>query len=77
MPRLTALHWKILARIFENDGFVFRQQTGSHRVYIKKGNSRPIVIPTYDNVDKDIILGLMRTAGMSRERFLKLLNQSK
>jgi predicted RNA binding protein YcfA (HicA-like mRNA interferase family) len=77
MPRLTALHWKVLECIFEKDGFVYDRQEGSHRVYVKKGIPRPIIIPTYEDVDRDIILGLIRTARMSRERFFELLEVCK
>jgi predicted RNA binding protein YcfA (HicA-like mRNA interferase family) len=77
MPRLTALHWKVLECIFEKDGFEFDRQEGSHRVYLKKGIPRPVIIPTYKDVDRDIILGLMRTVRMSRERFFELLEACK
>ncbi len=68
MPRLTPVKWKILECIFMKDGFVFERQEGSHRSYVKKGVLRPIIIPTYPEVDVNIIRGNMRTAGMTRER---------
>lgn len=77
MPRLTALHWKTLERIFEKDGFVYERQEGSHRVYSKEDIARPLIIPTYRDVDRDIIMSLMRTAKMSRERFFELLKLCK
>ena len=79
MPRLTALHLKALECIFAKDGFEFDRQDGSHRVYVKRGIPRPVIIPTDKDVDRDIIIiiGLMRTARMSRERFFKLLEVCK
>lgn len=77
MPRLTPVHWKVLECIFEMDGFKFHRQEGSHRAYVKKDVFRPIIIPTYPNIDVDIIRGLMRTAHMSRDRYLKLLSKCK
>jgi predicted RNA binding protein YcfA (HicA-like mRNA interferase family) len=77
MPRITPLHWKVLECIFKYDGFVFHRQRGSHRAYVKNGIIRPIIIPTYPNVDVDIIKGLMRTAGMEREKYFKLLAKCK
>jgi predicted RNA binding protein YcfA (HicA-like mRNA interferase family) len=77
MPRLTALHWKTLECIFKKNGFVLYRQEGSHRVYVKEGVFRPIVIPTYKDVDRDIILGLIRTSRMTRERFFKFLEECK
>lgn len=77
MPRITPIHWKVLECIFTKDGFVFERQVGSHRLYTKPGVSRPIVIPAYQEVDDDIILSNMRTAGMSRGNYFKLLDKCK
>lgn len=71
MPRLTPLSWKQLEKIFQSFGFVFVRQTASHRVYEKEGILRPLIIPAYDQVSVEIISGLIRTAGISREDFLK------
>ncbi len=77
MSRLTPVKWKILECIFLKDGFVFERQEGSHRSYSKKGVLRPVIIPTYPEVDVHIIRGNMRTANMSRERYFQLLEQCK
>jgi len=74
VSRLRAVQWKRLRCVFERDGFIFKKRTGgSHWVGEKPGVSRPIVIPEYDEVGVDIIKANMRTAGMSRDRFLQLL----
>jgi hypothetical protein len=67
--KLSPVHWKRLRCLFELDGFVF---TGRGE---KAGVARPIVIPAYDEVGLDIIRSCMRTAGMTRERYLKLLEK--
>ena len=36
--------------------------------------ARPLIVPRYDEVGIDIILNLIRTAGINREAFLKLLD---
>ena len=77
MPRLTPVKWKILECVFMKDGFVFERQEGSHRSYVKEGVLRPVIIPTYPEVDVNIIRGNMRTAGMTRERYFQLLEQCK
>ena len=46
---------------------------GSHVALTKPGVLRPVVIPKYDEVGLDIIRANMRTAGMSRTRYLELL----
>lgn len=77
MSRITPIHWKILECIFKKDGFSFKGQSSSHRLYEKEGIDRPLVIPTYSEIDSDIILGLMRTAKMSRQKYFKLLKRCK
>lgn len=75
MPRLTPIHWKVLECIFQNDGFVFHKQEGSHRSYFKKEIHSPVVIPTYKDVYLDIIKSNMRTAGMSRDQYFQYLEE--
>lgn len=77
MPRITPLPWKVLECIFQKDGFVFERQAGSHRCYVKPGIPRPVIIPTYKEVDAEIIQSNMRTAGMTRKRFFELLESCK
>ena len=74
MPRLTPLPWRTLEKVFLAVGFTFARQVGSHRTYTKPGTSRPVVIPTYDEVPVSIIRNNLRTAGLSREKFLEILD---
>jgi len=76
-PRITPISWKILEKIFILDGFVYKRTRGDHRLYEKPGVIRPIVIPMYDEVDDDIIHANMRTSGMSRDHYFKLLKKVK
>ncbi len=77
MPRITPVHWKVLECIFKKDGFKYRSQAGSHRAYVKPGIERPIIIPAYNEIDADIIRGLIRTAKMSRDKYFRLLKKCK
>ena len=45
--------------------------------YTVQGQKEPIVIPEYDEIDVEIIKNNMRTAGMSREEYFKLLKKIK
>jgi predicted RNA binding protein YcfA (HicA-like mRNA interferase family) len=76
MSRITPVHWKVLEKVFLAAGFRFARQQGSHRTYIKSGISRPVVIPTYDEVPVSIIRNNMKTAGLSREEYFRLLQQT-
>ena len=43
---------------------MFERHQGDHRLYVKTGVARPIIIPTYKEIDLDIIKSNMRTARM-------------
>jgi predicted RNA binding protein YcfA (HicA-like mRNA interferase family) len=75
VPRITPIHWKILECIFIKAGFIFVRQTGSHRTYVKDGCLRPLVIPTYKEIEPLIIKNNMRTAKIDRETYFKYLNE--
>lgn len=77
MPRITPVHWKVLECIFQKAGFVFERQEGSHRSYVREGVPRPVIIPTYKEIDVDIIKSNMRTANMSRAEYFEFLKQCK
>jgi predicted RNA binding protein YcfA (HicA-like mRNA interferase family) len=73
MPRIAPVHWTVLEKVLLAAGFRFARQEGSHRAYIKPGISRPIVIPTYDEIPVAIIRNNLRTAGISRDEYFRLL----
>ncbi|MEO5335074.1 MAG: type II toxin-antitoxin system HicA family toxin [Magnetococcus sp. YQC-5] len=75
MPKLLPVDWRILEAVFEADGFVFERQRGSHRVYVKFGLPRPVVIPVYDEVPIFVIQNNLRTAGMKRATYFRLLSK--
>ena len=62
--------------MFEKDGFRFDRQEGDHRIYVKAGMLRPLVIPMYRAVPVFNIKNLLRTSGISRERYFGLLRTS-
>ncbi|MFP5235730.1 MAG: type II toxin-antitoxin system HicA family toxin [Acidobacteriota bacterium] len=73
MPPLHPVHYKTLVAIFEKDGFNLDRQHGDHLILIKPGISRPLVVPAYRAVPVFIIKNLLRTAGMTRDRYFELL----
>jgi predicted RNA binding protein YcfA (HicA-like mRNA interferase family) len=75
MPRLTPVHWRVLEKVFLAVGFRFARQEGSHRSYTKAGISRPIVIPTYDEISVSVIRNNLKTAGISRDEYFRLLEK--
>jgi predicted RNA binding protein YcfA (HicA-like mRNA interferase family) len=75
MPRIVPVPWRDLEKVFLAAGFQFARQEGSHRAYTKAGVSRPIIIPTYDEVPVSIIKNNLKTAGISREEYFRLLGK--
>jgi predicted RNA binding protein YcfA (HicA-like mRNA interferase family) len=73
MPKILPIHWKRLEKVFLSTGFRFARQEGSHRSYTKPGVTRPIVIPTYDEVPVSIVRNNLKTAGITREEYFILL----
>jgi len=52
--------------VFEQLGYKQAGQKGSHIKLEKPGCARPLIIPKYDEVGRDIIMNLIRTAGIER-----------
>ncbi len=75
MPRFTPEHWRKLEAVFVAAGFRFVRQEGSHRSYVKAGVARPVVIPAYSEVPVFIIRNNLKTAGLSRDEYFRLLAQ--
>lgn len=76
MPRLTPVSFRQLVRVFERDGWQYSRTKGDHLIFTRPGARRPVVIPRYDEIQVTIISGLLRTAGMSRERYFELLKEA-
>ena len=73
MPRITPLPARKLRRIFELAGFTLARTEGGHFVYTKPGVKRPVVIPDYSEVPVFVIKCNLRSAGITREDYFKLL----
>jgi len=71
--RYTTSNW---SGYFEREGFRYDRQEGDHLIYVKDGLKRPLVIPIYRAVPVFIIKNLLRTSGVSRERYSDLLGKS-
>ncbi len=75
MPRIRPIPAARLRKVFERAGFQCVRIEGDHFVYVKQGVPRPVVIPDWDEVPVFIIKNNLRTAGLSREDYLGLLEQ--
>lgn len=73
--KLTPIHWRKLAKVFELDGWKLSRIKGDHLIYIKKNFPRPVVIPKDSSIAIFIILNNLKTARISRQRYFKLLKK--
>lgn len=76
MPRITPVSWRKLEKVFLGAGFEFARQEESHRSYVKKGILRPVVIPTYAEIPVSIIRNNLKTAGITRDQYFRLLESA-
>ena len=76
MSQLSPVSHQTLRRVFEAAGFRCVRIEGDHMVFTKSVVLRPIVIPRYAAVPVFIIRNNLRTAGMTRERYVELPSQS-
>ncbi len=75
MPKFAPTDWRKLEKVFLEAGFRFARQEGSHRSYVKAGVSRPVVIPAYREVPVFVIRNNLKTAGISRDEYFRLLEK--
>jgi hypothetical protein len=75
MPRLTAVHWEKFEKFLLAAGCVLKRREASHRVYWKVGLARPIILQAKGSVPVFIILNNLRTLGIGRKKYLKILGQ--
>jgi len=73
MPRITPVHYRKLVRLLQREGFELARERGDHMVFSKPNVARPMVVPRYDPLPVFIIKNILRTAGISRERYFELL----
>ena len=76
MPKIPPIDPKRLIKILEREGFKIIRQKGSHVILINDKKTR-IVIPMHPGKDlkPGLTRAILREAGLSREKFIKLLKQ--
>ena len=75
MPKITPIHYEKLIKVLELDGAEVVGQKGSHIILTKAGAKRRLVVPAYKQIPTFIILNNLKTVGISRERYFKLLEK--
>lgn len=76
MAKITPIPYQKLVKIFELEGFTVKRQKGDHLILTKPNVSRPVIIKTSPrNVAVTHIMTNLKTAGISRDKYLELLEQ--
>ena len=73
--KIVPIHYSLLIKVFELDGFSIRRRKGDHVIMTTLGVKKPLVIKTSPKLVPVIHIRInMTTAGMNRERYSKLLS---
>lgn len=76
MAKITPIPYQTLVKVFELEEFTVKRQKGDHLILTKPNVSRPVVIKTSPrNVAVTHIMTNLKTAGISRDKYLELLEQ--
>jgi predicted RNA binding protein YcfA (HicA-like mRNA interferase family) len=73
MPQLPVVSGRKARRAFERTGWTFNRQRGSHMILVKDGVPVNLSIPDHRELDRGLLRGLIRDAGLTVEQFLSLL----
>lgn len=72
-PSLNNVGYKDAIRVFESLGYAVVRQKGSHIVLSKPGELFNIVIPTHKPLAEGTLKSCIKNAGLTPEKFAKLL----
>lgn len=76
MPKLPVVSGQDFVRVLTKAGFEVHHQKGSH--IILKQTSQPFVrlsVPNHKELKRGLLVSLLRDAGLTREQFMKLLEE--
>lgn len=76
MPRITPISGRRLVRLFEKAGFTVVRVRGDHIIMTREGCPRPLVIPDRSHLPVFIIRNNLRSAGIARQEYFRLLAES-
>ena len=73
MPKIPSISSKKFCKFLLDFGCEFVRTDGDHDIFWKTGLLRPVVVPIRKHLPIFIILNNIKTMGISREEFLKRL----
>ena len=77
MPKIAPTNPLKLVKLLEKDGFRQVRRKGSHVILMDKNRTR-IVVPVHSGkqIKPGLVRAIIREAGITREKFFKLLKKS-
>ena len=74
MQKLPRLSGKEIIKALSKTGFEISRQRGSHVILTKQTTEgkKAVVVPNHKEVDKGILLEIIRQASLTKEEFLEL-----
>ncbi len=75
MPKIGNINWQKFEKFLLSIGCKFKREKGDHRIYTKQGLNRPVVVPRDKILPEFIILKNLRTLGISREKYFKIISK--
>ena len=73
MAQLPNLNGKEVVKAFENLGWEFSRQSGSHIVLTKDGELASLSVPNHKEVAKGTLRSLIRAANLTIDEFVKAI----
>jgi predicted RNA binding protein YcfA (HicA-like mRNA interferase family) len=74
MPRLPTVTPRQVIAALEKAGFIVDHQTGSHVVLWSQSNDQRVVVPWHNrDLGRGLTLRIIKSAGLTRDEFVKLL----
>ncbi|MDO8445106.1 MAG: type II toxin-antitoxin system HicA family toxin [Deltaproteobacteria bacterium] len=79
MTRLPVVSSKQIIRVLQSAGFEYapKRGKGSHLAFVKRDEdkTRLVIVPDKKDIPKGTLLAILDQAGISKEKFIELLNQ--
>ena len=75
MSHITPISWKRFDKFLRYVGCEFKREKGDHRIYVKDGLIRPLVVPQDSELPIFIIRNNLRILNISPEEYLEILQR--
>jgi predicted RNA binding protein YcfA (HicA-like mRNA interferase family) len=75
MATLPTLSGRQVVRAFQQDGWEFDRQKGSHMILVKAGSMASLSVPDHREIAKGTLRSLIRASGMTVDQFVAVVRK--